>query len=305
MPDLSVTKTGIKKIPVYDVETDGIHNFFANGILCHNSMYSISKVPELIRKKIPNIDDEQMLGFIESFSHKHIEPVIAKGFEELAEYTNSDNRMRMKLETISDSGFFLSAKHYIIRVRKAEGVMLAHPKIKMKGIEISSSSTPIAVKPALRKVIELMLDGIDSKLSEMRDICRDFRDKFDKMSVFDIGVSTSMNKSNIYHSLPSGTHIHIRGSIVYNKYLDSINSNLQRIKDGDRIKYVYLKVPNFLDSHVISFMDDFPEEILRFVDYEKQFDVVFLRPVNNKLKKFGYEINMSKINLKNIFKRSR
>lgn len=300
-----IVEIGIKAIPVYDVEVEGVHNFFANGILCHNSMYSVSGIPEMIRKKIPDVTDEQMLGYIESFSHKHVEPIIIKGFEELAEYTNSDNRMKMKLETISDSGFFLSAKHYVIRVRKAEGVLLAKPRIKMKGIEISSSSTPIAVKPALSKTISLMLDGIESKLPEMRDICRDFRIEFSKMSVFDIGISTSMNKMAEYINLPSGTTIHIRGSIVYNRYLDSINSNLERIKNGDRIKYVYLKTPNFLNSHVVSFVDDFPEEILRFVDYDKQFDVVFLRPVNDKLIKFGYKINISKVNLKNVFKRSR
>jgi DNA polymerase elongation subunit (family B) len=53
------------------------------------------------------------------------------------------------------------------------------------------------------------------------------------------------------------------------------------IQEGDKIKYVYLKVPNSIRENVIAFISDFPKEtgLLNSIDYKLQFEKSFLQPV--------------------------
>ena len=53
------------------------------------------------------------------------------------------------------------------------------------------------------------------------------------------------------------------------------------IQEGDKIKFVYLKQPNPFTSNVITFITKIPKEfkIHDFVDYETQFEKVFVEPL--------------------------
>ena len=53
------------------------------------------------------------------------------------------------------------------------------------------------------------------------------------------------------------------------------------IKECDKIKFVYLKQPNPFTSNVITFITKIPKEfkIHDFVDYETQFEKVFVEPL--------------------------
>ena len=55
------------------------------------------------------------------------------------------------------------------------------------------------------------------------------------------------------------------------------------IKAGDKIKYVYLKHPNPLGEKVIGFKRRMPdkEDLRQYVDYQTQFQKVFLQPIRN------------------------
>jgi len=79
-----------------------------------------------------------------------------------------------------------------------------------------------------------------------------------------------------------GVPIHVRGSIVYNNLLKNVNSGeYPYIKNGDKIKFIYLKTPNKTHSHVISFLDNLPPELelASAVDKETQFSKTFLEPL--------------------------
>ena len=79
-----------------------------------------------------------------------------------------------------------------------------------------------------------------------------------------------------------GVPIHVRGSIVYNNLLKNVNSGeYPYIKNGDKIKFIYLKTPNKTHSHVISFLDNLPPELelASAVDKETQFTKTFLEPL--------------------------
>ena len=57
------------------------------------------------------------------------------------------------------------------------------------------------------------------------------------------------------------------------------------IKDGEKVKFLYLKVPNTINDTVVSFTSRLPVELdlHEYVDYNKQFEVSFLEPLKTIL----------------------
>jgi DNA polymerase elongation subunit (family B) len=57
-----------------------------------------------------------------------------------------------------------------------------------------------------------------------------------------------------------------------------LEKQYQPIRDGDKIKFVYLRTPNRIQEDIISFSQELPKELdlHRFIDYDKQFQKVFL-----------------------------
>ena len=66
----------------------------------------------------------------------------------------------------------------------------------------------------------------------------------------------------------------------------------QLIREGDRIKFIYLKEPNIIREDVISFTNTLPKEfgLHKYVDYEKQFQKVFLDPLSAIMQSIGWTI---------------
>ena len=52
-----------------------------------------------------------------------------------------------------------------------------------------------------------------------------------------------------------GTPIHVRGSLLYNHYLKrhGLEKKYELVRNGDKIKFLYLLIPNSIQENVISF----------------------------------------------------
>ena len=62
------------------------------------------------------------------------------------------------------------------------------------------------------------------------------------------------------------------------------------MQDGEKIKYVYLNMPNQIHENAISFFNEIPEEfgLLPFIYYKLQFDKGFLLPLTKVLDCIGW-----------------
>ena len=91
-----------------------------------------------------------------------------------------------------------------------------------------------------------------------------------------------------------GTPIHVRGAIVHNYYVNKfgIEKMYERIKDGDKVKFLYLSMPNPIKENVISFSNFIPKEfgLDRYIDYETQFEKSFIVPIQTILEAAGWTV---------------
>ena len=90
-----------------------------------------------------------------------------------------------------------------------------------------------------------------------------------------------------------GCPIHVRGSLLYNDLIKrkKLDKTYPLIKEGEKIKFIYLKEPNTIQSNVISFPTIVPKEldIEKYIDYDLQFNKSFLEPLKIILDSIGWK----------------
>jgi DNA polymerase elongation subunit (family B) len=236
----------------------------------------------LVEKTCEGKTTEQKIKYMDKISEEVFQPFIDKGYQELADYMNAySQKMQMKREVLADKAIWTAKKRYIMNVHNSEGVQFAEPKIKVMGLEMVKSSTPQVIRNKLKDSIKVILDGDQSKLHKY---INEFRDEFNKLSVEEISFPRTVNGTREYKASSTiyrkSTPIHVRGALLFNHYIKEmgLEKQYQPIRDGDKIKFVYLRTPNRIQEDIISFAQELPKELdlHRFIDYDKQFQKVFL-----------------------------
>jgi DNA polymerase elongation subunit (family B) len=245
-----------------------------------DSVYITAK--DIIDKYKPN----DPIAFLDEIGNRLIEPALDKAYSEYADISNAhSNRMVMKREAIADRGIWTAKKRYILNVHNNEGVQYAEPKIKMMGIEAIKSSTPQVCREAMNEMFKIIMTGDESKT---QDAILKFKKHFKSLPADQIAfprgvtdMSKWSNRSTIYKK---GTPIHVRGALLYNKRIRSLGLEKQYelIQNGDKIKFLYLRVPNVIQENVISFPGHLPDELElnKYINHDLQFQKTFLDPIN-------------------------
>jgi hypothetical protein len=100
------------------------------------------------------------------------------------------------------------------------------------------------------------------------------------------------------------TPIQVRGALLYNYYVrnNDLTHKYPLIQEGEKIKFLYLKMPNPIGENVISFFNTLPEEfnLDKYVDYKTQFDKSFYEPLKNVLECIGWDTER-KVSLMSFF----
>ena len=231
--------------------------------------------------------------WLDSVCREKLEVVIKDAYKELFDRMDCARpRMEMGREAIADVGIWTAKKRYILNVHNNEGVAYAEPKLKIMGIEAIKSSTPSECRDALKALFKVIVTGSESKTQEA---IRQFKQYFFSLPAHEVafprGVS-DIDKWTRKDGYAKGTPIHVRGAILHNMAVKdkALTSKYEPIRNGDKVKFCYLKKPNPIKENVVSFVDFLPPELQldKFIDYELQFQKTFLDPIEPILTSIGW-----------------
>ncbi len=252
-------------------------------------------------------DTNKVITAMDKICREKLTPFIDQKYTELALYVKAyAQKMQMKRESLVDTAIWTAKKRYILNVYDEEGVRYAEPKLKIQGLEAIKSSTPTACRDKIKEALKLIIKGDQDALHAY---IQTFRKDFRGLAPEDIAFPRSVNglekhKSKAVATLAgvvldtsktaSGAPIQSKASLLYNHYLEAmgLEQAYQQIREGDKIKFIYLKEPNSFRSPVIAFPLRAPKEfkLSEIVDYEKQFDTAFIKPIKIILDAIGWQV---------------
>jgi DNA polymerase elongation subunit (family B) len=222
-----------------------------------------------------------------------------------------DPRFVFKRETICDKGIFTGKKYYVLHMLDDEGIPV--DKFKYKGVSVVKTTMPKVLKPYVKKIMETMI--LTQSLKETTDTFMEAYEIFKGLDVESIYKNSSVNNYEKYSSqckefdTVKGMPAHVKAAYFHDLLLDKldISQKYQKFKSGEKVKSVYLKLPNKYGINMIGFKGKYPEEFKDIfeIDYEKMFDKLlyssieeFYNSVNWKLRKPNENV---KIELEDFF----
>ena len=224
---------------------------------------------------------EKIVNFLDKVASEKLEPVIDNIYQDLADRMSAfQQKMNMKREVIADRGIWTAKKRYILNVHDSEGVRYSQPKLKMLGIEAVKSSTPAVCREAIKNALTIIMNQPEE---ELHKFIAEFKTKFYKLSFEEVAFPRSVQDLTKYKNETKSIPIHVRGALSYNNKIKQLKlqKKYELIKDGEKIRFSYLKMPNPLRDNVICAFSTLPAEfnLDDYIDYDIQFDKAFMSPL--------------------------
>lgn len=246
---------------------------------------------------VKNMSGKEAIDYLDAYCEKEVQRVIDHAFHTIGTVFNTqENILAMKREAIAEHGVWTAKKRYLLWVHDNEGVRFDPPKLKTVGIEAVRSSTPKYARQVIKKALEYFIrddrDGFYALLDEAERgyLTRPFED---------IASPRSCNGMDTYPLLEggqftSGTPIQVKGSLVYNRHLEEtqLAGRYPKIRDGEKIRFCYLKPQNPLRCNVIAAPNTLPAEwkLEQFLDRQEQFEKTLASPLEAVISHAGWSV---------------
>jgi DNA polymerase elongation subunit (family B) len=207
------------------------------------------------------------------------------------------HRFEIKKEYISKAGFWVAKKRYAQWMVLKNGIPC--DKLDVKGLDVVRSSFPKAFQDQMSAMLKDILMGKDNEYVDTKLLA--FKASMATLPVNKIAKGGAIKELSKYDngtwrkdsglsiaSFEKGTPAHVKAGITYNRLLKFFNAPYKHepIRDGDKVKWVYLK-NNPLGLDTVAFKDyNDPKEIMDFVEQYIDRDKLYVSDMENKVDDF-------------------
>jgi DNA polymerase elongation subunit (family B) len=202
------------------------------------------------------------------------------------------HRFQIKKEFVAKAGLWVAKKRYAQWIISDNGIPV--DKLDVKGLDVKRSSFPKAFQEIMSQVLISILRGATEE--EVTKLVFDFKKSIPSMDIVTIAKNSAIKnlskyqtrgERTLFHSI-KGTPAHVKAAIAYNDCLKYFKApyKYEPMKDGDKIKWVYL-VQNPLNIDGIAFTGyNDPPEVMEFISTYIDYDKIFERELSGKLQDF-------------------
>ena len=207
------------------------------------------------------------------------------------------HRFEIKKEYISKAGFWVAKKRYAQWMILKNGIPC--DKLDVKGLDVVRSSFPKAFQDFMAKMLKEILMGKTNE--EINESLLEFKKSLPNLRINKIAKGGAIKELSKYDkgkwrkdsglaiaNFEKGTPAHVKAGITYNRLLKFFECpfKYEPIRDGEKVKWVYLK-SNPLGIETLAFRDyNDPKEIMDFVEQYVDRDGIYKAELENKLTDF-------------------
>jgi DNA polymerase elongation subunit (family B) len=211
--------------------------------------------------------------------------------EKIFNVAKEKHRFQIKKEFVSRSGIWIAKKRYAQWIVAENGI--AMDRLDVKGLDVVRSSYPAEFRKLMSEVLIDILKGKGEE--ELTDTIQAFKKALSTMDVTSIAKNSAVKELSKYmpkkptamFQFASATPAHVKAAIAHNQLLAHFKcpSKYEPMRDGDKIKWVYLKQnPYGLEGLGFKGYNDAPEImelVTQYIDYDKIFERELLKKLED------------------------
>ena len=251
----------------------------------------------LVKNRFPNIDTND----IEIMTPKiyeiatEVQDYVNQFYDVMSKklFNTEKHRLEIKQEMIGRTGFWQKKKRYALWIISDNGVPM--DKLEVKGLDIVRSSFPKSFQKIMKSVLIDILKGKEK--NEIDDYILNFKKELGSIIYAEVAKNSSIKeikkyedvvKDDVLGKFAKGTPAHIKAAINYNKLLKLFKCppKFPPMKNGDKVKIVYLKNNQYGLEELAFRGDSDPKEILDFIKEHIDANELFMSELDSKLKNF-------------------
>jgi len=247
------------------------------------------------------------------FVENELEPYLDMMLDKYFERYDVENKINFKREKIASNMLIMAKKKYITQaVADEKKLYIDKPKISVTGAEIKKTDTPLFCRKKLEKIVDDIFKYQDRHkiIKEIRNIKKEFLTKDATEIGLPVGISDYDKYSESFDwyvenglRFKKGSPIYNKAAINYNFMIKKYNLPYQDVKNGTKIKYVFINDDNKIQAKVVGFINTWPKEFDKYfkIDYDLQWGRTFEKIIERVFHVVGWGDVDLNINKKDTF----